>query len=85
MKQRVTMALGVAFIVLMIRSGPAATQETNRLELVVQIGHTRGITSLAMSEDAKRILTGSWDNTAILWDAQTGKKLRTFTGHAFGV
>ena len=33
------------------------------------------------SGDAKQVLTGSFDNTAILWDAASGKKLHTFQGH----
>src|SRR5262249_39736316 len=30
---------------------------------------------------AKHVLTGSLDDTAILWDADSGKKLHTFQGH----
>jgi WD40 repeat protein len=36
---------------------------------------------VAFSADGKHVLTGSGDHTAILWDAQTGQKLRTFQGH----
>jgi WD40 repeat protein len=53
-----------------------------KLELVVQTGHTWSVTSVAVSGDGKRVLTGSEDQTAILWDAASGQKLRTFTGHA---
>jgi len=28
------------------------------------------------------LLTGSWDNTARLWDGETGKEVRRFEGHA---
>ncbi len=28
-----------------------------------------------------RVLTGSWDKTARLWDAATGKEIRAFKGH----
>ncbi|RKO97942.1 hypothetical protein CXG81DRAFT_11429 [Caulochytrium protostelioides] len=31
--------------------------------------------------EAKTVLTGSWDNTARWWDAQTGQLIRTFSGH----
>jgi len=44
-------------------------------------GHSQGILAVAYSPDGKQILTGSADNTAILWDVQTGAQLRTFKGH----
>jgi WD40 repeat protein len=34
------------------------------------IGHVDGITSVAFSPDGKYALTGSWDNTACLWDIE---------------
>ena len=43
--------------------------------------HNGPITSVAFFPDGKKLLTGSRDWTAIVWDAVTGKKLRTFPGH----
>src|SRR5262249_1472860 len=37
------------------------------------------------SGDGKRVVTGSFDSTAILWDAASGKRLQTFTGHTNAV
>ena len=34
-----------------------------------------------MSKDGRQVLTGSADNTLILWDARTSTKLRIFEGH----
>ena len=45
-------------------------------------GHSRPVTSVAISTDGKRIVTGSRDNTARIWDAETGKELRKLEGHS---
>jgi WD40 repeat protein len=45
-------------------------------------GHSESVIAVAFSPDGKRVLTGSDDNTAILWSA-TGGKLRDFRAGAF--
>ncbi len=45
------------------------------------VGHTDKVLSVALSADSKRVLTGSEDTTAILWDADSGKKIQTYLGH----
>lgn len=48
-------------------------------------GHTSTIISVAFSRDGTRVLTGSHDKTAKLWDAATGEQIRTFSGHTHWV
>src|SRR5258708_789492 len=48
-------------------------------------GHIATVRSVAFSPDGKQILTGSNDYTARLWDAATGKSIRTFFGHTTNV
>jgi WD40 repeat protein len=48
---------------------------------ILPAGHTREIISVALSADGKHMATGSYDTTAILWEAATGKPLQTFDGH----
>ena len=43
-------------------------------------GHAYLVWSAAFSPDGKRILTGSWDKTAKVWDAATGRELLTLKG-----
>jgi WD40 repeat protein len=40
---------------------------------------------VAYSPDGKRIVTGSDDKTAKVWDADTGRELHTLTGHTGSV
>ncbi len=55
--------------------------QPKELTTVLQTGNTARITSVALSGDGKRIITGSWDNTAILWEAKTGKQIYACEGH----
>jgi WD40 repeat protein len=43
------------------------------------IGHA--VTTVVVSADGKRLLTGGYDKALRLWDADTGKELRGFEGH----
>ena len=43
-------------------------------------GHSAPVTAVTFSPDGTRVLTGSWDRTARLWDAATGKAVATLTG-----
>ncbi|HLL75154.1 MAG TPA: TIR domain-containing protein, partial [Pyrinomonadaceae bacterium] len=46
--------------------------ETGELKLTLE-GHDKGVLSLAFSRDGRTLVSGSYDDTARLWDAQTGQ------------
>ncbi|NBO94043.1 MAG: hypothetical protein EBV06_17305, partial [Planctomycetia bacterium] len=48
-------------------------------------GHTDTVTSVAWSPDGQRILTGSWDGTAKVWDALKGQEVLSLKGHTWPV
>ena len=48
--------------------------------LVSFIGHQGDVLCVAVSPNGKYVATGSEDNTAKVWDANTGKLLHTFKG-----
>jgi WD40 repeat protein len=39
------------------------------------------VKSVAVSKDGKRVASGGKDETVRVWDAQTGKELKVFSGH----
>jgi WD40 repeat protein len=56
------------------------------LEKYDLIGHRGGVYSVAFSPDGKRVVTGSWDNTARVWDLSGATPTSTtLKGHRGGV
>jgi serine/threonine protein kinase len=44
-------------------------------------GHKGQVLSVAFSPDSRRIVSGSFDNTLKVWDANTGREVMTLQGH----
>jgi len=63
--------------------GDAALLSAINLNYPLQVftGHTGDVTQVAFSPDDQTILTGSDDNSARLFDIETGKQLQVFSGH----
>jgi WD40 repeat protein len=51
------------------------------LDVTVLRGHESWVNSAAFSPDGARIVTASWDTTARIWDATTGKEITVLRGH----
>jgi len=60
-------------------------QRQTHLELRTLRGHLAGIRCVAFSPDGQRIVTGSDDQTAKVWEAVSGKELLILTGHRMGI
>jgi len=54
----------------------------NKPEIMFNSMHSGTIDSVAYSPDGKYIASGSSDKTIKIWEAETGRLLRTSTGHA---
>jgi WD40 repeat protein len=78
------LTLGCALLALMVLCRAASAQDRAQVEIVPNVPHSAGITSLAVSRDGVRLLSGSSDGVK-LWDAATGRLLRTFDGHSDAV
>lgn len=48
-------------------------------------GHTSLVSSVALSHDGRRLVSGSDDKTVRVWDAETGALQRTLEGHTGSV
>jgi WD40 repeat protein len=48
-------------------------------------GHTHEVFGVCFSPGGKHLATCSWDHTVRVWDAHTGRPLRTLRGHTAGV
>ena len=62
---------------------PAGTSLIRTLE-----GHSESVLGVAVSEDGRRAVSASRDNTLKVWDVDSGRALRTLEGHSdfvFGV
>src|SRR5205823_14007432 len=69
------MALALALVPLGAGEKGAATETIATFK-----GHTELVYAVAFSPDGKYLATGSFDNTIKLWEAATGKELKTFGG-----
>jgi WD40 repeat protein len=59
--------------------------DLKRAQLRIDRGGKSFVTSVALSADGTKALTGSDDKMARLWDTTGGKELQTFEGHFGGV
>ncbi|MBN1951554.1 MAG: caspase family protein [Bacteroidales bacterium] len=66
---------------LVIITHSALCQADAPVETVLQKGHSRYVTCLDISPDGRYLVTGSFDNTLILWNEKSGKEIRTFSEH----
>ena len=49
--------------------------------LTINQAHKNWINTIAFSPNGRYIASGGWDNNVKIWDAQTGKCVKTFKGH----
>jgi len=56
---------------------PKAPANPEKPEIFVQLGHSIGIKSAAFTSDSTYLVSGSDDRTVKIWEAATGKEIRT--------
>src|SRR5262249_49451846 len=58
----------------------AGSAQSARLHRVLK-GHSSAVKTVEFSPDGKRLLTGSWDATARIWDVESGQVMVVMQGH----
>ena len=74
-----TITVGLDTGGIIILNGATGTQTA------ILSGHTNQVESLTFSSDGTSLVSGSLDDTIMLWDMQTGGVVKTFHGHTSGV
>ena len=72
----------VVILLLLLLQKPSLAQQP---QLMLPVGHTRDIVSTKFSPDGKYIITASYDGSAKIWDAQSGRQLHSLEGNYGGV
>jgi WD40 repeat protein len=73
--------LGLVVIAVLADAPQASAQDQLKVEIIPQIAHSDRVISVAFSHDGMRALSGASNGRVKLWDAATGRLIRTFTGH----
>lgn len=66
------------FFFLLLSIYEAGFSQTERPGLKIPFGHTDVITAMDISKDGTKIITASADMSVIIWDAFSGKELKSF-------
>lgn len=74
-------AVGIVFCGILIVRAPSPTSP----EIFIRPSSALLASSVAWNPDGRILASGNSDGTLTLWRAETGKLLRTFTGHSNGV
>ena len=56
-------------------------KEADRVPVLALEGHGGPVRSVSFSADGKLVVSGSHDNSVKIWDAESGKALKTLHGH----
>lgn len=80
-RRRIMRLVAVPVVIAFVLAGWAWYANTGPSLLHTLEGHTERVTHASFSPDGRRVLTVSWDRTARVWDAETGRLLQTLAGY----
>src|SRR4051794_10611593 len=78
---------GLALAITFARQSPQQQAENLPIEIVPTTGHITDVQSVAFSPNGRTVVTGGSDHSVRVWNAATGRLLRTLVGfvHSYSV
>ncbi|HOW57881.1 MAG TPA: hypothetical protein PKZ12_07745, partial [Smithellaceae bacterium] len=70
-------AAGLLMALLFVVMASPAIVAAESPEIFVQLGHSSNIKSVSYTSDGAYLVSGSEDKTVKIWEAKTGRELRT--------
>lgn len=79
--RRALVSAAMTLLLFSVVSAGAQTPPSGPPQLVLQTGHAYPVHAIAWSPEGRWLVTGSADHTAKIWEAATGREVRTLPQH----
>ena len=65
-----------------LKASKSILQSPNTSFIQTLVGHSSGVTTVSITPDGSKIISGSFDKTIKIWNINTGEELKTLVGHS---
>ena len=68
-----------------LKASKSILQSPNTSLIQTLVGHSSRVTTVSITPDGSKVISGSYDNTIKIWNINTGEELKTLNGHSSSV